>query len=291
MKIKSILFPVDFSARSVALVPYVEAAAHRFGATVTLLHLVEMPLLPYGPVETLAFPGMQPPALKAKGEELMNSFAETAFGGLRIRRVVETGDPALCIASLARDWDIGLIMMSTRGRGAFRAALLGSVAAKVLHDADCPVWTAAHPEAHTDLAAPARHLEWHNIVCAVGLSPANPCLLRIAQDLHDTLGAAIHLVHAVPGEEAFPQRLMDQEFENALRQSAAQTIREMQCMADTHFEVSIETGDVSRCVAEYARSIDADLVLAGRGSERSRGGLRSHTYGIIRDSPCPVLSI
>ena len=291
MKIKSILFPVDFSPRSLAVVPHVEAAARRFGAAVTLLHMVEMPILPYGPVETLAFPGLQPTALKAKGEELMDTFAESAFGGLRVRRVVETGDPALCIASLARDWDINLIMMPTRGRGAFRAALLGSATAKVLHDADCPVWTAAHPEANADLAAPPKHLEWRNIVCAIGLSGSSPCLLRVAQDFHHTLGVAVHLVHVVPGEEAFPQRLMDQEFENALRQSACETIRDMQDAADTSFEVSIETGDVSRCVAEYARSIDADLVLAGRGSEHNRGGLRSHTYGIIRDSPCPVLSI
>lgn len=289
MKIKNILFPVDFSARSVAVIPHVEAAARRFGAAVTLLHLVEMPILPYGPVETLAFPGLQPPAMKAKAEELLDNFAETAFGGLHVRRVVETGDPALCIADLAHDWDIGLIMMPTHGHGAFRAALLGSITTKVLHDAGCPVWTAAHPETHADVAI--KHLDWRKIVCAFGLTPANPCLLRVAQDFHDTLGATVHLVHVVPGEEAFPQHLMDQEFENSLRQDACETIRAMQCTNGTRFEVSIETGNVSRCIAEYARSIDADLVLAGRGSEHNRGGLRSHTYGIIRDSPCPVLSI
>lgn len=289
MKIKSILFPVDFSPRSLAVVPHVEAAARRFGAAVTLLHLVETPVLPYGPVETLAFPGLQLPALKARAEELMDSFAESAFSGLRVRRVVETGDPALCIASLAHDWDVGFIMMPTHGRGPFRAALLGSITAKVLHDADCPVWTAAHPETQADLAA--KHLDWRTIVCTVGLSPSSPDLLRIAADFHNALGASVHLLHVVPGEEAFPQRLMDQEFENALRHNACETIRRMQCAAGTRFNVAIETGDVSRIVAEYARSIDADLVLAGRGSEHNRGGLRSHTYGIIRDSPCPVLSV
>ena len=41
---------------------------------------------------------------------------------------------------------IDLIMMPTHGYGRFRALLLGSVTAKVLHDADCPVWTAVHRE-------------------------------------------------------------------------------------------------------------------------------------------------
>ena len=57
MKIKSILFPVDFSDRCAAIVPHVEAAARRFGASVTLLHMVEPLVMPYGPIETLRFPG------------------------------------------------------------------------------------------------------------------------------------------------------------------------------------------------------------------------------------------
>ena len=288
MKIRSILFPVDFSPRSIALVPHVEAAARRFGAGVTILHLVEPVVLPYGPVETMAFPGLQWSSMKAKAEEMMDAFAETAFGDLRVRRVVETGDPALCIASLAHDWGIGLIMMATRGRGAFRAALLGSTAAKVLHDAGCPVWTATHPEEVPE--GPEPHIEWRNIVCAVGLTPG-PCLLRTCEDLHNTIGAAIHLVHVTPGEEAFPQRLMDAEFEESLRQAAGDSIRKFQCAAGTNFEVGIESGDVAREIARYAHAVNADLILAGRGSERARGGLHGRTYGIIREAPCPVLSI
>lgn len=287
MKVKSILFPVDFSPRAAAIVPHVESAARRFGAAVTLLHLVETPILPYGPGETLAFPGFQPAALRAKAEEMMERFAETAFDGVRVRRWVDTGDPAFCIVALARDWDIDLIMMPTHGRGVFRAALLGSIASKVLHDAECPVWTAAHAES----LPPGRHVEWKKIVCAVGLSPENRHLLQTAQDLHETLGAAVHVVHAVPGEEAFPQRLMDREFAAALRREAAQQIADLQRAADTKFDVSIETGDVAHGVARHACNAGADLVLAGRGEDRSRGGLHSHTYGIIRDAPCPVLSV
>src|ERR1700688_4681003 len=37
-------------------------------------------------------------------------------------------------------------MMPTHGYGPFRALLLGSVTAKVLHDAHCPVWTGVHAE-------------------------------------------------------------------------------------------------------------------------------------------------
>ena len=285
MEIKNILFPVDFSDRCKAVVPHVEAAARRFGSAVTLLHMVEPQVMPYGLVETFAFPELQPAQLVAKAEELLDSFAD--FEGVRIRRVVETGDPASSITSLARDWGIGLIMMPTRGCGAFRAALLGSVAAKVLHDSDCPVWTAAHVETE----GLGQHVEWRNVVCAVDLSAQSTRLIQTAQDLQQTIGATIRIVHAVPGEEAFPQRLWNTEFESALKKQAAETIRDIQCQAGMNFDVCIEAGKVSRVIANCAGQQNADLVLAGRGLERGLARLRSHTYAIIRDAPCPVLSV
>jgi nucleotide-binding universal stress UspA family protein len=55
---------------------------------------------------------------------------------------------------MARESAFDLIMMPTRGRGRFRAALLGSVTAKVLHDSACAVWTAAHAETPGYSASP-----------------------------------------------------------------------------------------------------------------------------------------
>lgn len=287
MEIRSILFPVDFSDRCAAVVPHVEAAARRFGASVTLLHMIEPLVMPYGPIETLAFRGLQPAGLEAKAKEFLDGVADSAFDGIRVKRVVETGDAALCIASLAREWGIGLIMMPTRGRGVFRAALLGSVTAKVLHDADCPVWTAAHVET----LSKGMHIEWRNVICAIDLSPESAHLIQAARDLHRTTGADIRIAHAVPGEEALPQHLLSAEFKDALKQQAARAIRDIQSEAGTNFEVSIEMGEVSRSIADCAQRYDADLVLAGRGLDCGVARLRSHTYAIIRDAACPVLSI
>jgi hypothetical protein len=44
----------------------------------------------------------------------------------------------------AANHHVDLVMMPTHGVGTFRSFLVGSVTAKVLHDANCPVWTAAH---------------------------------------------------------------------------------------------------------------------------------------------------
>jgi nucleotide-binding universal stress UspA family protein len=275
MKIRSIVFPVDFSDRCAAVIPHVEAAARRFGASVTLLHMVEPLALPYGPLERLAFPGLQPASLMAKAEKMLDSFADSAFEGVTVWKVVETGDPASSIASLAREWNAGLIMMPTRGRGIFRAALLGSVAAKVLHDADCPVWTAAHVEMQTE----GRHLEWRNIICAIDLSVDSSQLIQAARDLSRITGATVRIAHAVPGEESSP------------RQQAASSIQDMQSEAGTNFEVCIETGELPSAIANCVQRYDADLVLTGREVDRSVSRLRSHSYAIACGATCPVLSI
>jgi len=54
----------------------------------------------------------------------------------------------------------------------------------------------------------------------------------------------------------------------------------------------MDTGKPSRVVAAAARHHNADLVIIGHGKlHRFAGQFLTHTYSIIRDSPCPVLSL
>ena len=60
--------------------------------------------------------------------------------GIAVTRVLLRGNPAHEIVKTARDHNVDLIAMSTRGEGVFYRFLLGSVTAKVLHEIQCPVW-------------------------------------------------------------------------------------------------------------------------------------------------------
>jgi nucleotide-binding universal stress UspA family protein len=293
MLFKNILFPVDFSDRSYAVAPHVRAVCQRFNAALTLLHLVEAPVMAYGvpdaPV-TFDFPMEE---IKTAAEGKLKQFAASAFPGITVKTVVTEGDPGTCIAALARTWQIDLIMLPTRGQGRFRAALLGSVAAKTLHDATCAVWTEAHCD---DAAATARHTEWRNVVCAIDTVPEGLRLIHFAADLAATPGAntgpAIHLTHAVPVAESGPERYMDLEFAAFLADEARKKIAEMQKEEDTSFDLTVEAGNIPDSIREVALARDADVVLIGRGAlPHFAGRLRSHAYAIVRDMPCPVLSV
>jgi nucleotide-binding universal stress UspA family protein len=289
MSFKKILFPVDGSERAAAAAPFVSSLARRYDATLTLVSFVEIPSVWYGAAEVPIVPEMNIDRLVEETEHTLAFFAAEHFSGLQSTIRVEHGDPGACIPDLARSIGAGLIMMPTRGRGRFRAALLGSVAAKVLHDAACPVWTAAHIETTEYAVSP----DWRKIVCAIDTTPESARLIHRAAELAAESGASVRLVHAIPAPPASAEeRYFDRDFDIFLKGSARRTIDAMQKEAGTSFQICLGNGNIATVIAASALDYQADLVLAGRGILPAfAGGLRTHLYGIIRDVACPVLSI
>jgi nucleotide-binding universal stress UspA family protein len=288
MQFTKILFPVDFSERSRAIAPHVRAVAARFQASLTLLHLVEIPGITYGTPEAPVMFEYPLEEIRESAENKLNLFADTEFPGLPdVHVLVDQGDPGSCIAELARLRGADLIMLPTRGRGRFRAALLGSVTAKTLHDAACPVWTAGHCEEMHN-----QHTEWKSVVCAVDTVPESIRLIRAADELAASQGSSVCLVHAVPVAEAGAERYFDLEFAAFLEDQAREIIARMQKEAGTNFDVCVKAMNIPAAVRQEADVHKADLVLIGRGAlPHFAGRLRSHAYAIVRDMPCPVLSI
>lgn len=289
MKFERILFPVDFSERCRSVAPFVSAIAKRDGACVTLANFIEIPAMWYGAAEAPCLPELSLPYWIEESEHTLTFFAAEFFPGLETKIMAEEGDPGSSIVDLAQASKTDLIMLPTRGRGRFRAALLGSVAAKVLHDAECPVWTAAHAE--TPSSPPS--MEWRNVVCAIDTTPEALRLLRYAGELASSYHARIHLIHAIPPPlETRPEKYFDREFEVVVKETDCRAIQEMQQEAGTDFRLCIEAGKTSAVVAAAAEDDEADLVLIGRGAlAQFAGRLRSNVYAIIRDAPCPVLSV
>jgi len=293
---KRILFPVDFSERCRGAAHYAIALAGRFGSELVLLHVVETPIARPGELDfgAMAFET----DLEGRVEycrQLLDAFLENAQPAdpaaqyLNVEKRIEQGDAARAIIRFAGETGVDLIMMPTHGYGAFRRFILGSVTAKVLHDADCPVWTGVHLEA----APPLDAIALRRVVCAIDLSAANEHPLRAASELCAEYGAELTVVHAVPGSEAVPERGMDKELQAHLKIDARERIQKALATLDiAASNVSVESGEVAHVVRSAAASHQSDLVVIGRGVHTGLAGrLRTHSYAIIRESPCPVLSI
>jgi hypothetical protein len=126
----------------------------------------------------------------------LRNYLVDELSGVSVQRCVQSGDPASHIVQYARHKNVGLIMM--HGYGPFRGLLLGSVTAKVLHDAECPVWTTAHAS-ETNANSPLR-----NLICAIDDDPHDLPLVRWVAEFAAGQGAELRLVHAVTAFEEEP---------------------------------------------------------------------------------------
>ena len=288
LAMKNILFPIDFSERCCGAAPFVRAMAQQFGARITLMSVIS-------PFWQTAASGDLSGALIVDMDELkrdletrLNGAFQKEFAGIAVDRVAEIGDPAESIIRYAHTHGADLIMMPSHGYGPFRSLLLGSVTAKVLHDAQCPVWTATHVE-----TAPAvKHVAGRNILCAVDATPKSSPLMEWAAEYARLTGGALRLVHVVSGIQGWPERQLDREFEETLRAQARETIEKLQTAAGVKTPLCVAVGEVAGAVREEAERHNSDLIIIGRGLvHETLGRLRTHAHGIIRHAPCPVLSV
>jgi nucleotide-binding universal stress UspA family protein len=259
---KKILFPVDFSEQSRGAARYVEALAGRFNSSLTLLNASD----PQYNDLLLDNP--------ARRRERLETFLGKDFEYLQVERILTTGEPASSIVSLAKAGHFDLIMMPTHGLGGFRRFLLGSVTAKVLHDADCPVWTGVH----LDQAPPLEKIVFKNFLCAVNLDPHSKVVVDCAVELADEYRAKLTVIHVAP--------LMTEG------ESIKWQIGEWLGTAAERTSVRIESGEIASTIAVVAAETEADLLVIGRNpASGAFGRLRTDGYSIIRKSPCPVISL
>lgn len=285
--IKQILFPVDFSERICGAAPYVEAMAKRFGASVTLMSVA--PPLWYAAMGDVGTPVyIDPDELRTDLISRLDGVLVKEFAGLTVERIAEVGDPAAEITRYAHTQGVDLIMMPTHGYGPFRSLLLGSVTSKVLHDTQCPVWTGAHME-----DSPGReHIEPRNVLCAVDGTPKSVPLMDWAAEFSKRTGAALRMVNVVPTIEGWPERQLDRERAAEAVKEARERISTLQREAGIDAPLCVAVGNIPGTVRDEARRHAADLIVIGRGLlHESFGRLRAHSYGIIRQAPCPVVSV
>ena len=139
-EIKKILFPVDFTASSDKVLPYVKLMADKLGAKVSLVHVVrgaeefagfEMGAAWYSSFEKELIDG---------AEKAMTRFVEE--NGLKdVETAVLVGDAGEELVKYADDNGIDMIIMGTHGRKGLEKIMFGSVAAEVVKKAKCPVLT------------------------------------------------------------------------------------------------------------------------------------------------------
>jgi len=124
------------------------------------------------------------------------------------------------------------------------------------------------------------------------MGPNSVHVLRSGSDFAKRCGASMFIAHGVPVAEmelgAYSKVAPPVYMEDFGRAE----IGKLQAEAGTAAEVWIESGPIGSVVRKAALEWNADLVVMGRGKiSHLAGCVGAHAYPLIRDSPCPVLSI
>jgi nucleotide-binding universal stress UspA family protein len=130
--------------------------AEQLGAQLALVHVT--PTRTVVPVDS--FPMGVDLSSYPRSRDLAFSEAEAAFDSLSadvaaagVEREVRLGEPAVVLAQVAADFGAELIVVGSRGRGAWRSAVLGSVSSDVARLAPCPVMIVPERAAEVHTAA------------------------------------------------------------------------------------------------------------------------------------------
>jgi nucleotide-binding universal stress UspA family protein len=251
--------------------------ADRLGDRLVLVHVI--PARPAMPAAAVPI-GAHPVGI-ADMHEVNRIEAETAFASVdpdvapaSADRVIEHGDAALRLSTVASEKDARLIVVGTRGRGLASAALLGSVSAQLSGRASRPVVVV--PDAEPDHGRGAG-----GIVCGVDGSKAAPAVAVTAAGLARALDVSLTLVSADAPHA-------DGDWSQSALTAASAHAREapqLECVG--------AVGDAAHELARVAFEHDAALLVVG---SRGRGPVRSAMVGSVsgrltRLAPCPVVIV
>jgi nucleotide-binding universal stress UspA family protein len=130
--LKTILAPTDFSDLSANGVRYACQLARDMGAALIIFNVVVLD-------ESNAVNKREIEQHKKRLEEFVAEKVADAGVGLKVRQMVDPGQPFGAIVDCAEKEGVDLIVMSSHGRSGLSRMLIGSVTDKILRGGSCPV--------------------------------------------------------------------------------------------------------------------------------------------------------
>lgn len=297
----SVLVPVDGSNFAEHALPYALGIARRTGATIHLA-LVHVPSDTVSPTYPLA------EATEARDAELRDQ--DTAYvqglverlepAGVTIRPALLRGRVTTALARYVEEEKIGLVVMTTHGRGGLQRAWLGSTADGLIRHCMIPILL-VRPASETREIGPESDRRVGRVVVALDGGETAETALRDAVGLGITQDASLVLVHVLQPPVAaaspyLPHTIQLTHDEMAAREVHMQgyldRLADSEWLDDHEAETRVRVEyHPAPAILQIAEDVDAELIVLGT---HGRGGLRRLLLGsvadkVIRGTHRPVL--
>ena len=147
-ELRRILVPTDFTETSEHALDWALGVAAKVGATVTVMHSYEIPIISFPDGAIVATPDIASRIADASRAALDAAVKRVTGRGVPLESVLREGIAWEEINAVAESIDADLIVIGTHGRRGLARALLGSVAENVIRTANRPVVTIRDKHGH-----------------------------------------------------------------------------------------------------------------------------------------------
>ncbi len=290
MQIKKILVPTDFSEHAEHALGSAVKLARPFGASLHLLHVVQLPLLATSP-EAPAIPVTFWQELREHAQARLAPIKKRLEAdGVRCEVEVIEDLPGFAIPGAAERIHADLIVMGSRGLTGVKHALLGSVAERTVRGASCPVLT---------VKTSSGELSLRTILVPMDFSPAAKRALELAKSLAKSAGPShLVLVHAYYVPVELEQYLIthgDPFFERLSKGVTKDLEAILTSLQDAGIssEYVARAGVPEKVILEVAREKKVGLIAMGTHGRRGIAHLLlgSVAEKIVRTAEVPVLTV
>ena len=275
----------DGSERSMAVLPHAARLAKTAGAQLVLMRVLDERVDAAGVVSPKLEDAVA--AVEREWKRSLESQLETAglSGATVIAKRAWGKEVADAIRDTADETGAGLIALASRGAGAIRHALLGSVAMGVISRADVPVLTTG-----ARVGSPGTGAGYHLLVTSDGSADSR----SVFEGLRGLLSAGrikvtlIEVVTPKPGETDIAAKWRATETLTALLKRLPDGVD-----ADVEARVAPLGADIDAAISAAGRELGADAIAMATHGHSARRHLvaGSTALGVLANGELPVILV
>jgi len=283
VKFSNILYPTDFSASSEAALPYAEAIARHYGATLYPAHVV--PPEPYQGLPMEPFPVTLDYAWRSAEEGLAKLATKDRIKDIPHQVLLKQGPLWDVMSAMTSKYLIDLIVLGTHGRTGLSKLAMGSVAEEIYRRASCPVLCVGPRVPHHE-----RTPEFKRILFATDFSDASLAALPYALSFAEETQAQLTLLHMIPLAP-----LSEQEFVRTGALDKLMKLVPTEAMAWCNLEFEVRFEFPTEGIVAAAKRHGAHMVVMGVQRSAHPRAVSHLPWAIaaevIGQAVCPILTV
>jgi nucleotide-binding universal stress UspA family protein len=284
--VRNILLPTDFSDESVHAIDYVRGLRRHYHANVYVVHVLDL----------LPFSLSSDPAAVARSEEISRTGNERMEEFIRTHNLNEeefepvllSGEVSSAVDKFAREREIDLIVLGSRGDVGISRLFQGSMAEEIFRTAHCPVMVVGPKAKMLENGGVFNRLFFPTDLGRFS-SAALPYVEFLLTGNSQAKVSLAHFMEQDPGT-AYERHKLRRQVESELTAMIPSALRHQ------IEDVVVEFCSPAEGMIATAHGLTADLLVMGvryGGSfiRAATHGLRSITHRIISQVSCPVLTV